>query len=62
MDAQAAECIVQKDFTPQVFVDRIRYYQKHPEVLQKMQQNIQQFYKARSADTIAEKLIEMSQT
>ncbi len=62
VDAQAAECIVQKDFTPQVFVDRIRYYQKHPEVLQKMQQNIQQFYKARSADTIAEKLIEMSQT
>lgn len=60
VDAKAADCIVQKEFTPQVFLDRIRHYQKHPEEIQKMEKNIQQFYKARSADSIAEKLIQMS--
>lgn len=56
-DAGAALLIPQKDFTVQSFISAIEKLEKNSEEIQQMEVEVKKFFKAKSAQLIAEKII-----
>ena len=56
--AGGAEVILEKDFQPQLFAERIKYYLTHQEVLDQMEANLSQLQPEKAAEKIAQLCLE----
>lgn len=54
---QAAQMILQKEFTPEVFKKKVLEFAEHRDVIATYEQNIQRLYKAGAAETIAHLIV-----
>ncbi|MGB9764151.1 MAG: undecaprenyldiphospho-muramoylpentapeptide beta-N-acetylglucosaminyltransferase [Candidatus Saccharicenans sp.] len=54
-----AEVILEKDFTPQVFIEKIRFYLNHKDILDKMEENLKKIRLEKAAENIARLCLKM---
>lgn len=60
--AGGSEIILEKEFTPELFIEKIKFYIDHKEALDRIEDNLKKLKKENAADSIAQLGLEMLKT